>query len=114
MATIRKVMDISGIPFVIEDRDGEKFIVGVKVRRQVFKLEGSGLPVDVVDKIVGTAGDDKINGIEEFEEFLDGVPEGSKLTDSVPSEFASDDDVVDAWQETLNNAKAAAVVNQLG
>lgn len=108
MATIRKVMDISGIPFVIEDRDGEKFIVGVKVRRQVFKLEGSGLPVDVVDKIEGTAGDDKINGVEEIEEFLDGVPEGSKLTDSVPSEFASDEEIVDAWQQTLEEAKRAA------
>ena len=112
MATTRKLMDISGIPFVIEDRDGEKFIVGVKVRRQVLKLEGAGLPVDVVDKIEGTAGDNKINGIEEIEDFLDGMPEGSKLSDSVPSEFASDEDIVGAWEETLNQAKAAAFLNQ--
>lgn len=112
MATTRKLMDISGIPFVIEDRDGEKFIVGVKVRRQVFKLEGAGLPVDVVDKIEGTAGDNKINGIEEIEDFLDGMPEGSKFSDSVPSEFASDEDIVDAWEESLDQAKAAAFLNQ--
>jgi hypothetical protein len=108
MATIRKLMDISGIPFVIEERDGEKFIVGVKVRRQVFKLEGAGLPVDVVDKIEGTAGDNKINGVEEIEDFLEGVPEGSKLKESVPSEFASDDDMISAWQDALDSAKVAA------
>jgi len=112
MATIRKLMDISGIPFVIEERDGEKFIVGVKVRRQVLKLEGSGLPVDVVDKIEGTSGDEKINGIEEIEEFLEGMPEGSKLVDQIPSGFVSDDDVVDAWQEMLNNAKASSGEDQ--
>lgn len=108
MATIRKLMDISGIPFVIEERDGEKFIVGVKVRRQVFKLEGAGLPVDIVDKIEGTAGDNKINGVEEIEDFLEGVPEGSKLKESVPSEFASDDDMTSAWQDALDSAKVAA------
>ena len=108
MATIRKLMDISGIPFVIEERDGEKFIVGVKVRRQVFKLEGAGLPVDVVDKIEGTAGDNKINGVEEIEDFLEGVPEGSKFKESVPSEFASDDDMTIAWQDALDSAKVAA------
>lgn len=112
MATIRKLMDISGIPFVIEERNGEKFIVGVKVRRQVLKLEGSGLPVDVVDRIEGSSGDNKINGIDEIEDFLDGMPEGARLSDLTPSEYASDDDVVNTWQEMLNNAKNGSGGNQ--
>lgn len=112
MATNRKLCDISGVPFVIEERDGEKFIVGVKVRRAVLKIEGSGIPVDVVDKIDGVSGDQKINGVEEIEEFLDGVPEGTRFSDAVPSEFVSDDDVEDAWREILENAKNAAGGNQ--
>ena len=71
MATNRKLCDISGVPFVIEERDGEKFIVGVKVRRSVLKIEGSGIPVDVVDKIDGVSGDQKINGVEEIEDFAE-------------------------------------------
>ena len=112
MATNRKLCDISGVPFVIEERDGEKFIVGVKVRRSVLKIEGSGIPVDVVDKIDGVSGDQKINGVEEIEELLDGVPEGTRFSDAVPSEFVSDDDVEDAWREILGNAKNAAGGNQ--
>ena len=104
MATNRKLCDISGVPFVIEERDGEKFIVGVKVRRSVLKIEGSGIPVDVVDKIDGVSGDQKINGVEEIE--------GTRFSDAVPSEFVSDDDVEDAWREILGNAKNAAGGNQ--
>jgi hypothetical protein len=102
----RRLMDISGIPFVVEEREDGLYAVGIKVRKRMIKFEGSGLPVDVVEKIDGIKGDEKINGVEEIEDFLEGQPEGAKLEDIVPSEYASDEDMTDAWQEALRNAQA--------
>ena len=101
----RRLMDISGIPFVVEEREDELYAVGIKVRKRMIKFEGSGLPVDIVEKIDGVKDNEKIDGIEEIEDFLEGQPEGSKLSDVVPSEYATDEDMYDAWQEALRNAQ---------
>lgn len=94
MAT-RKLMDISGIPFVVEVREDGLYAVGIKVRTRMVKFEGSGLPVDIENKIVGVEGNDKIDGIEEITDFLDGMPEGSKLSEHLEG----DEDVEELEQE---------------
>ncbi len=105
----KKLIDLTGAPFVVELReDGKWYIVGVKIRKREFIFESAGLPAEVVDKITGTSGDGKVNGIEEIEELLDGIPEGTKLDDQIPSEFVSDDDMVNAWQNALEEAKRKA------
>ena len=101
-------MDISGIPFVVEEREDGLYAVGIKVRKRMIKFEGSGLPVDIVEKIDGVKDNEKIDGIEEIEDFLEGQPEGSKLSDVVPTEYATDEDMNDAWQEALRNAQATS------
>ena len=78
---IRRLMDISGIPFVVEEREDGLYAVGIKVRKRMIKFEGSGLPVDIENKILGVEGNEKIDGVEEMEEFLEGMPEGSKLSE---------------------------------
>lgn len=83
MAT-RKFIDLTGAPFIVELRDdGKWYIIGVKVRKREFLFESTGLPVDIVEKISGTPGDNKINGIDEFENFLENMPEGSRLKDEL-------------------------------
>lgn len=94
MAT-RKLMDISGIPFVVEVREDGLYAVGIKVRTRMVKFEGSGLPVDIENKIVGVEGNEKIDGIEEITDFLDGMPEGSKLSEHLEG----DEDVEELEQE---------------
>ena len=34
-------MDISGIPFVVEEREDGLYAVGIKVRKRMIKFEGS-------------------------------------------------------------------------
>ena len=102
----RRLMDISGIPFVVEEREDGLYAVGIKVRKRMIKFEGTGLPVDIVEKIDGVKDNEKIDGLEEIEDFLEGQPEGSKLSDVVPSEYASDEDMIDAWQVALRIAQA--------
>lgn len=97
MAT-RKLMDISGIPFVVEIREDGLYAVGIKVRTRMVKFEGSGLPVDIENKIVGVDGNDKIDGVEEIEDFLEGMPEGSKL-----SEHLVGDEDVDELNREIEN-----------
>ena len=81
---IKKTIDISGIPFVVEKRDdGKYYIVAIRVRSREFFFESMGLPVEIVDKITGTAGDGKINGIGEIEDFLENMPEDSKLKEEL-------------------------------
>jgi hypothetical protein len=81
---VQKTIDISGIPFVVEKRgDGKYYIVAIRVRTREFFFESTGLPVEFVDKITGTPGDGKINGIEEIEDFLENMPEGSKLSEEL-------------------------------
>ena len=80
---IRRLMDISGIPFVVEEREDGLYAVGIKVRKRMIKFEGSGLPVDIENKILGSPGDGKINGIEEIESLLEGMPENTKLKDEL-------------------------------
>lgn len=103
----RRLMDISGIPFVVEEREDGLYAVGIKVRKRMIKFEGSGLPVDIVEKIDGVKDNEKIDGIEEIEDFLEGQPEDSKLSDVVPTEYATDEDMNDAWQEALRKAQAS-------
>lgn len=91
----RRLMDISGIPFVVEEREDGLYAVGIKVRTRMVKFEGSGLPVDIENKIVGVEGNDKIDGIEEITDFLDGMPEGSKLSEHLEG----DEDVEELEQE---------------
>lgn len=91
----RKLMDISGIPFVVEVREDGLYAVGIKVRTRMVKFEGSGLPVDIENKIVGVEGNEKIDGIEEITDFLDGMPEGSKLSEHLEG----NEDVEDLEQE---------------
>lgn len=80
----RKLIDLTGAPFIVELReDGKWYIVGVKVRKRELVFESTGLPVEVVDKITGTAGDGKINGIQEIEDYLENIPEGSRLEDDI-------------------------------
>lgn len=94
----RKLMDISGIPFVVEKREDGLYAVGIKVRTRMVKFDGSGLPVDIENKILGVEGNEKIDGIEEIEDFLEGMPEGSKLTEHLEG----DEDVDDINQELEN------------
>ena len=101
-------MDVSGIPFVVEERSDGLFAVGIKIRRRMIRFEGSGLPVDIVERLDGIPDNDKIDGLEEIEEFLDGQPEGSRLSDSIPDTFVSDDEVVNTWEEMLAEAKTKA------
>jgi len=109
MAKKQKLIDLTGAPFIVElHDDGKWYVIGVKVRKRQFLFESTGLPVDIVDKISGTAGDGKINGIEELEEFLEGTEENTKLQDMVPDGYATDDDMNDAWQQALEEAKRAA------
>ena len=105
----QKLIDLTGAPFIVElHDDGKWYVIGVKVRKRQFLFESTGLPVEIVDKISGNAGDGKINGIEELEEFLDGTDENTKLQDLVPEGFATDEDMTNAWQEALDNAKRKA------
>lgn len=88
-------MDISGIPFMVEVREDGMYAVGIKVRTRMVKFEGSGLPVDIENKIVGVEGNEKIDGVEEIENFLEGMPEGSKLSEHLEG----DEDVDELDQE---------------
>jgi hypothetical protein len=109
----RKLIDLTGAPFIVELReDGKWYIVGVKVRRREFIFESTGLPVDVVEKIEGVSGDGKINGLAEVEEFLQGQQEGSNLNDKIPDEYATDEDMTNAWQEALARAKENAGIDK--
>ena len=97
----RKLIDLTGAPFIVEQsEDGRWFIIGIKLRSRVFLLS-EGLPDDVVERLSGKKGNDRIDGLDEMEEFFEGMPEGSKLEDSVPEGFVSDDDMVDAWHAAL-------------
>lgn len=97
----RKLIDLTGAPFIVEQsEDGNWFIIGIKLRNRVFLLS-EGLPDDVVERLSGKKGNDRIDGLDEVEEFFEGVPEGTKLEDTIPEGFASDEDMVDAWQEAL-------------
>ena len=98
----RKLLDISGIPFVVEKRDGTLYVVGIKVRKRDLKFAASAIPVEIVDKIDGKSGNEKIDGIDELENFLDGFGEGEKLGDKVPDGYVSDAEVEAAWEELLS------------
>ena len=104
----RKLIDLTGAPFIVELRDdGKWYIVGVKVRKREFVFESTGLPVDIVDRLNGTPGNDKIDGLKEIEDFLEGQKEDEQLQDKIPDEFATDEDMTREWQEALERAKNA-------
>lgn len=104
---IKKTIDISGVPFVVEKRDdGKYYIVAIRVRSREFFFESTGIPVEIVDKITGSPGDGKINGIEEIESLLEGMPEDTKLKD----ELLVDDvqsDIEDALGFSLDTTEEA-------
>ncbi len=109
MAAIKKkIIDINGIPFIVELRDdGKYYIVGIKQRRREFNFE-SGLSVDIVDKIEGKNSNERLDTLSEMEEFLDDMPEDSTLKevlDEREPEYVSDDDVTGAWDEIMENAQ---------
>jgi hypothetical protein len=104
----RKLIDLTGAPFVVEKADdGKYYIIGIKLRSREF-LFANGIPENVIDKITGNAGNNKIDGVEEIEEFLEGMPEGSKLDDAIPEGYVDDNDVIDTWQQMLRDTAAAA------
>ena len=91
----RKLIDLTGAPFVVEKGDdGKYYIIGIKLRNREF-LFANGIPEDIIEKISGVSGNDKIDGIEEIEEFLEGMPEDSKLQD----ELQADENTEDLEQE---------------
>ncbi len=107
MAT-RKMIDLTGAPFVVEKGDdGKYYIIGIKLRNREF-LFANGIPEDVIDKISGKGGNERIDGLEEIEDFLDGMPEGSKLDDVIPEGYVDDGEVTDTWQQMLNATAQAA------
>ncbi len=108
----RKLIDLSGAPFVVEKaEDGKYYVIGIKLRNREY-LFNNGIPEEIIDKISGVSGNEKIDGIEEIEEFLDGRPEGSKLDDVIPESYVEDSEVVNTWQEMLNAAQQQAQNNQ--
>ena len=46
--------------------------------------------------------------MEEIEEFLEGMPEGSKLDDAIPEGYVDDNEVIGTWQQMLRDTAAAA------
>jgi hypothetical protein len=98
----RKLIDLTGAPFIVEqsEEEGKWFIIGIKLRSREFLLS-DGLPDNIVERLSGETGNDRIDGLDEVEEFFEGVPEGSKLGDAVPGSFVSDNEVTDAWQAAL-------------
>lgn len=107
MAT-RKLIDLSGAPFVVEKGDdGKYYIIGIKLRNREY-LFANGLPEEIIEKISGKDGNDKIDGLEEIEDFLEGRPEGSKLDDVIPESYVDDGEVTDTWQQMLNATAQAA------
>ena len=99
-----KVLDISGIPFVVEKREEGFFIIGIRQRKRVFKFDSSAIPAAVVEKLISEDGDGKISGIKEFEEFLEGINENEKLSDKVPDEFATDNEIESQWESIMQEA----------
>lgn len=110
MGIIRKLMDISGIPFIIEERESGRYIVGVKVRKREFKIEGTGIPVELEEKLGGPNNDGKINTLGEMEEALKNIPEGKGLDEYIEEnsggdvEYVDDSEVVDTWQQMMNQS----------
>jgi hypothetical protein len=106
-----KIIDVSGIPFIVELRADKYYIVGIKVRKRLLNFETGGLPVEVVDKIVGRNEDGKVNTLEELLESTQNLPEGTDLKeelDNIPDEFVSDEEMTGAWEEILQQAKENA------
>lgn len=103
-------MDISGIPFIIEEREDGRYIVGVKVRRREFKIEGTGIPVELEEKLGGPNNDGKVNTLGEMEETLKNIPEGKDLDEYIEEkidenvEYVDNEEVIDTWQQILDDA----------
>ncbi len=91
----RKLIDLSGAPFVVEKaEDGKYYVIGIKLRNREY-LFNNGIPEDIIERITGKKGNDKIDGLEEIEEFLKDMPEDSKLQD----ELQADENTEDLEQE---------------
>lgn len=91
----RKLINLSGAPFVVEKaEDGKYYVIGFKLRNREY-LFNNGIPEEIIDKISGVSGNEKIDGIKEIEEFLKDMPEGSKLQD----ELQADENTEDLEQE---------------
>ena len=106
MATTRKLIDLTGAPFIVEKgEDGQYYIIGVKLRFREFLFK-NGIPEDVIEKITGTPGNDKIDGLEEIENFVKDFDENDSLSDFVPEEYVDDGEETDTWQQMLDGAAA--------
>ena len=88
---------VAGVGYV-----GLSLAVLLSQRHEVMAVSTTPAKVEKINSGVSPIKD------KEIEDFLEGVPEGSKLKESVPSEFASDDDMTIAWQDALDSAKVAA------
>lgn len=99
------MIDLTGAPYIVEQaEDGKWYILGIHLRKRDFFFN-AGIPDEVMQKLTGKNQNGNIDTLEEMEEFLEGQPEGSRLSDQVPDEFATDQDMKDAWQEALENAR---------
>lgn len=79
----RKLIDLTGAPFIVEKGDdGKYYIIGIKLRHLEFLFK-NGIPEDVVERLEGVRDNGRIDGLEEIEEFLGSVPEGSTLEDEL-------------------------------
>lgn len=95
----RKLIDLTGAPFIVEKADdGKYYIIGIKLRHLEFLFK-NGLPDDVVARLEGVRDNGRIDGLEEIEEFLGGVPEGSTLDDELVMD--EDPDVLDREIEDI-------------
>jgi hypothetical protein len=89
----RKLIDLTGAPFIVEKADnGQYYIIGIKLRHLEFLFK-NGIPEDVVERLEGVRNNGRIDGIDEIEEFLGSVPEGSTLEDELVLD--EDPDVLD-------------------
>lgn len=86
----RKLIDLTGAPFIVEKADDNKYyIIGIKLRHLEFLFK-NGLPEDVVERLEGASDNGRIDGLNEIEEFLGNVPEGSALDDVLVTDEDAD------------------------
>jgi hypothetical protein len=87
----RKLIDLTGAPFLVEKGDdGKYYIIGIKLRRRELIFQ-NGIPEDIAEKLESTEGNERIDGIDEISSFLEGLPEGSRLVDELMTEEDAED-----------------------
>ena len=101
----RKMIDLTGAPYIVEQgEDGLWYIIGIKLRMREFFFNATGIPDDIMQKLVGKNDNGKVDTLEEMEELMEGFGENEKLKDNIPDGFATDEDMINAWNEAMANA----------